>query len=279
MDQTKYKLIDAFFVWGLCLLLFGVAGSLLANLIGIWAYYICEIAAAGIVLIVAKRTGLKKHHFLTVGDCGFKHTIGSTLIWTGALLAVIPIFFFSHLLVPNFAVSSFRIYDYTSSHLAVIGFVLFASLSETLLFDGFLYQRVKGLNKPWLIALVLGIGYGFYHLDLYVLLPLILMGGAIGYIRLRSGGMLIPFIFRLLTVSISLAYTQISASSEALTGTEMGILQVVGFAMIFVGAAIPSSALGIRLIGDRKERSGFEDYMIVIIAVILIASGCGIASL
>lgn len=279
MDPKKYKLMDAFFVWGLCLLLFGVAGSLLSSLIGIWSYYICEVAAVGVVLVVAKRTRLKKQYLLAVGDRSFKYTLGSALLWTGATLAAIPIFFFSHLLVPNFAVSGFRIYDYTDSHLAVIGFVFLASLSETLLFDGFLYQRVKGLNKPWLIALVLGLGYGFYHLDLYVLLPLILVGIAISYIRVRCGGMLIPFVLRLISVSVSLAYTQISASSDVLTGVEMGILQVVGLAMIFMGAAIPSSALGVRLVDGWKARSGFEYYMIVIIAVVLIASGCGIASL
>lgn len=279
MDKNKYKLIDAFFVWGLCLLIFGVAGSLLSPLIGIWAYYICEIAAAGVVLVVAKRTGLKKDLLLAVGERSFKQTLGGALLWTGALLAVIPFFFFSHLLVPNFAVSSFRIYDHTSSHLAVIGFVLLASLCETLLFDGFLYQRVKGLGKKWLITLLLGVAYGLYHLDLYVLFPLILVGAAISYIRIHSDGLLLPFVLRLASVSFSLAYTQVSASAEALTGEAMGVLQVVGFAMIFVGAAVPSSALGVRLIGGWKARSGFENYMIVIIAIILIASGSGIASL
>lgn len=279
MDKTKYKLMDAFFVWALCLLIFGIAGSLLSKVIGIWAYYLCEAAALGVVLLVAKLTGLKKKQLLAIGECKLSVTSGAALIWAGALLAAIPFFLFSHLLVPNFAVTCFHVYDYTASHLAVAGFVLVAALSETLLFDGFLYQRVKGLSRGWLVALILGFAYGLYHLDLYVLLPLALVGIAIAYVRTKSNGLLLPFVLRLATVSLSLAYMQASDSAEALAGSAMGILQVVGFAMIFVGAAIPAGALGARILGGWKARSVFENYMIVIVAIVLIASGCGIASL
>ena len=70
-----------------------------------------------------------------------------------------------------------------------------------------------------------------------------------------------------------------SDSADVLTGISMGVLQVVGFAMIFLGAAIPSVVLGARLFGDWKNRSMFENCMVVAIAVVLIASGCGISSL
>lgn len=279
MDKTKYKLIDAFFVWGLCLLIFGIAGTLLSRLIGIWAFYLCEAAAVAVVLIVAHLTGLKRQKLLSLGAHKLSLTSGGALIWAGALLAAIPFFLFSHLLVPNFAVTCFHVYDYTSSHIAVAGFVLVAALSETLLFDGFLYQRVKALSKGWLTALVLGLAYGIYHLDLYVLFPLTLAGIAISYIRAHSGGLLLPFALRLVTVTLSLAYLQASDTAEALAGSAMGLLQVVGFTMIFVGAAIPAVALGVRVLGGWKARSSFENCMIVIIAIVLIASGCGIASL
>lgn len=279
MDKTKHKLIDAFFVWGLCLLISAIVGMFLSSVIGIWAFYLCQAAAVAVVLIVAKKTGLKKKQLLAMGEGGLSLVSGAALIWAGALLAAIPIFFFLHLLVPNFAVTCFHVYDYTKSHLAVAGFVLLAALSETLLFDGFLYQRVKGLERNWLIALVLGFAYGLYHLDLYVLLPLTFAGIAITYVRGCSRGLFIPFVLRLATITLSLAYMQVSDSAEALAGSTMGLLQVVGFAMIFIGAAVPAGALGARVIGAWKARSVFENYMIVIVSIVLIASGCGIASL
>lgn len=279
MDKIKYKLLDAFFVWGMCLLIFAIVGGLLSSVIGIWAYYLCEAAAIGVVLFVAHRTGLKKKQLFAMGEHGFLLTSGAALLWAGALLAAIPFFFFSHLLVPNFAVTCFHVYDYTASHLAVAGFVLLTALSETLLFDGFLYQRVKGLPSDWAVALILGIAYGLYRLDLYVLLPLVLAGTAITYIRAHSGGLLLPFVLRLVTATASYAYMQVSDSAELLAGSAMGILQVIGFAMIFVGAAIPAGALGARFMGSWRARSVFENMMIVIIAIVLIASGSGIASL
>lgn len=279
MDKTKYKLIDAFFVWGLCLLCFGIVGKLLSSVIGIWAYCLCELLAVGIVLAVSKRTGLKMQQLWAVGERTLAITSGSALVWAGALLAAIPIFLFLHLLVPNFAVTSFHIYDHTDSHIAVALFILVASVSETLLFDGFLYQRVRGLPHRWMVQLLLGVAYGLYHLDLYALLPLTLAGIAISYVRTHSKGMLLPFVLRLATVTLSLAYLQVSDSAEALAGSAMGLLQVVGFAMIFVGAALPAGALGTRLMGSWKANSIYEHYMIVIVAIILIASGCGIASL
>ncbi len=284
MDTAQYKLMDAFFVWGLCLLVFGIVGSLLSNLIGIWAYFLCEALSVGVVLLVGHRTGMKRTVLLRIGSGtgkrGLSITAGSALIWAGCLLAAIPFFLFSHLLVPNFAVTCFHVYQAAfSSHWTVMGLILLMALSETLLFDGFLYLRVKGLRREWLVWLLLGCAYGLYHLDLYVLFPLALAGMGISYVRSRSGGLLIPFILRLITVTAALAYMQVSDSADVLTGISMGVLQVVGFAMIFLGAAIPSVVLGARLFGDWKNRSMFENCMVVAIAVVLIASGCGISSL
>lgn len=279
MDKTKYKLIDAFFVWGLCLLIFGIAGTLLSSVIGIWAFYLCEVLAVGVVLIVAHKTGLKAKKYITPGESKLSLITGGALLWASALLAALPFFFFSHLLVPNFAVTCFHIYNYTTSHLAVAGFILVASLSETLLFDGFLYQRVKGLSNRWAVYLILGFAYGLYHLDLYALLPLALAGIAISFVRAYSGGLVLPFVLRAATVTVSLAYLQVSDSAEVLAGSAMGLLQVLGFAMIFIGAAVSAGALGARLIGGWKARTVFENCMIVIVSIVLIASGCGIASL
>lgn len=279
MDKNKYKLLDAFFVWGLCLLIFGIAGNLLSGTIGIWAYYLCELASVGVVLWVSHKTGLKKKLLFSMGEASLPLTAGAALIWAAALLISVPLFLFSHLLVPNFATVCFHIYDYTSSHWAVAGLILLTAVAETLLFDGFLYQRVKGLSVKWLVPVILGAAYGLYHLDLYVLLPLTLAGIAISYVRVRSDGVGLTFVLRLITVSVTLAYMQVSDSTDSLAGSSMGVLQVVGFTMILLGAAVPSLALGSNLLGDWKARNIFEKFMVVAISIVMIASGCGISTL
>ena len=183
--------------------------------------------------------------------------------------------------VPGFAVTTFHVYRITSSHLAVGGIILLSGISESILFDGFLFPRLRGLGKerPWLPYLLIGILSGFYHADLYILLPMGVLSAGIAYVRVKTGGIALPMILRVLTVLILTAYMQVSDAGEALLGTSMGGVQVLGFALIFVGAALPSVICGARLLGDFKDRSILEKGLVVAIPVVLIAAGCGISTI
>lgn len=278
--NNKLKLMDCLLVWGICFLLFGIVGEFLSGVIGIWAYYLCQIAAAAVVLTVSHRTGLAAKKLFTPGGQTMGLTTGSALVWVACLLAVIPCFLFSHILVPGFAATSFHIYEYTSSHVAVGGLIVVAGVSESLLFDGFLFLRLRGLGqvRPWLPYLLMGIFGGLYHGDLYILLPMAIFSAGIAYLRARTGGIVLPMILRTLTVLLATAYMQVSDAGEALMGSSMGLVQVLGFGLIFWGAALPALVCGARLLGDFKNRSLFEKTMVIAVAVVMIASGCGISA-
>lgn len=281
MNTNKLKLIDCLLLWGICFLLFALVGGLLSDVIGIWAYYLCQIGAMVATFIVAHRTGFVTRKLLAGGEQWTGNTVGGALIWVSCLLAVIPCFLFSHLLVPGFAVTTFHVYDYTSSHLAVAGLILLAGVSESILFDGFLFPRLRGLGKerPWLPYLLIGLLGGLYHADLYVLLPMAIVSVGIAYVRSRTGGIALPMILRTLTVLITTAYLQVSDAGEELLGTSMGVVQVMGFALIFMGAAFPAAICGARCLGDFKDRSLFEKCLVILISVVLIALGCGISTI
>ena len=281
MKTNHLKLIDCLTLWGICFLLFAVLGGLLAGALGVWAYYLCQVGALIATLIIAKRTGFAASKLLAGGTQSVGHTIGGTLVWVGCLLTVIPLFLLSHLLVPGFAVTTFHIYHHTSSHWAVAGLILLSGISESILFDGFLFPRLRGLGKerPWLPYLLISVLSGFYHADLYVLLPMGILSAGIAYVRQKTGGLSLPMILRILTVLILTAYMQVSDTGEALLGSSMGGVQVVGFALIFVGAALPSVICGARCLGDFKDRSFFEKCLVVAIPVVLIAAGCGISTI
>ena len=272
--------MDCLLVWGIGFLLFGILGAFLSDVIGIWAFYLCQIGSAAAVLTVAGKTGLTAKKLLTTGEQSMRESIGAALVWVGCLLAVIPLFLLSHLLVPGFAVTSFHVYHYTSSHVMVVGLIFLAAICECLLFDCFLYTRLRGIFKarPWLPIVILGVAGGLYHPDLYILLPMMIVSAGIVYVRSRTGGFLLPMILRLLTVLIALAYMQVSDAGEALLGSSMGLVQVIGFSLIFAGAAFPALICGARMLGHFKDRSLFEKCMVVAISVILIASGSGIST-
>ncbi len=280
MNTSKLKLMDALLVWGICFLLFGTVGSLLAGVIGIWSFCLCQIASAVTVFVLAGRTGLSAGKLLTPGGQSPRESAGGALIWVACLLAAIPFFLFSHLLVPGFATTTFHIYDYTDSTAAAIVSILLAGICESLLFDGFLFVRLKGISKahPLLPYLLLGILGGVYHGDLYLLLPMALLSVGIAYVRSRTGGFVLPMILRTLTVLVMTAYAQVSDAGEQLMGDSMGIVQVIGFGLIFFGAALPAAVCGARALGDLKDRSFFEKCMVIAVSVVLIASGCGIST-
>ncbi|MBQ7354640.1 MAG: CPBP family intramembrane metalloprotease [Clostridia bacterium] len=281
MNTNQLKLIDCLFLWGICFLLFAVAGGLLSGVIGIWAYYLCQIASLTATLIVARKTGFAAKKLLAVGDQSLSRTVGGALVWVGCILTAIPVFLFAHLLVPGFAVTTFHVYDYTDSHWAVAGIILLSGVAESILFDGFLYPRLRGLGKtrPWVPYLLIGVLGGLYHADLYVLIPMGILSAGIAYIRSKTGGIGLPMILRTLTVLITTAFMQVSDAGEELLGVSMGLVQVFGFGLVFAGAAIPAVICGAHFLGAFRGRSLFEKCLVVAIPIVLIAAGCGISAL
>lgn len=281
MNTNKLKLMDGLLVWGICFLLFGLVGDILSDFIGIWAFYLCQGLSVVPVLIVSLRTGLSISKLLAMGERKPQQIVGSTLVWGGCLLAVIPLFLFSHLLMPALAKTGLHIYSYTSSHLAVGGLVILAGVMESILLDGFLYTRLKGFSKTkaWIPYLLIGVLGGLYHPDLYILLPMAILSMGLYYVRAKSGGIFLPMLLRMFTILIALAYMQVSDSGEALMGSSMGLVQVIGFALIFLGAALPAVLGGARLLGDFRNRSAGEAGLVLAIALVLIATGCGVSSL
>lgn len=281
MNQNKLKLMDALLVWGICFLLFNVGSNLLSGVLGIGAYYLMQIVSGATVLFFARRTGFRLSKLLAGGKRSVREIFGSTLVWVGCLLVVIPLFLFSHLLVPALAETSFHVYDTTSSHLAVVGLILVAGMAECLLFDCFLYPRLQGMGAiyAWLPYLILGIMGGLYHPDLYILLPMGGMAVGFAYIRSKTHGFALPLILRCLTILMTLAFMQVSSASGELAGNSMGIVQVIGFSLIFWGASLPALFCGAGLLRQSKERSIVEITMLIAVSVVLIASGCGISTI
>lgn len=280
MNTNKLKLMDGLLVWGICFLLFGILGDLLSKVIGIGAFYLCQGLSVATVMTVAAKTGLPMKRLFAMGEKKSKQIVGATLIWVGCILIVIPLFLVSHLFTPALAKTGLHIWQYTSSYWAIGGLVLLAGFAESLLLDGFLYTRLKGLGKEraWLPYLLLGIMGGLYHPDLYILLPMAVISAGLAYVRSKVNGLALPMILRTLTILMALAYMQVSDAGDSLMGSSMGAVQVIGFALIFVGTAFPSIVCGARLMGDFKDRSLLEKGMVIVTSVILIALGCGIST-
>jgi hypothetical protein len=130
-----------------------------------------------------------------------------------------------------------------------------------------------------LMSLFIGLLAGIYNFDLYILLPSIVFEVAILKVRRSTSSLALPYVLHLFTTLILILLLQSASYSEKLLGTDMGGLQVTGMALIFVGAAIPVYLLGLLALGEYREKKFWEKTILFSLSVILLASGCGIASL
>ena len=84
---------------------------------------------------------------------------------------------------------------------------LLGPVVEELVFRGFLQTGLRRMfAKPWTAIIVTGFLFGLMH-SVQVALPIALMGCFFGYLRERSGGLLIPIAAHVLHNSLTVAVT------------------------------------------------------------------------
>ncbi|MGM9681473.1 MAG: lysostaphin resistance A-like protein [Eubacteriales bacterium] len=271
---------DGGIVFMLCLLQMGILGSLLIESIGVYVILICETLTLCITVGAAKLTRLKTSAYLKTARPDIRQICGASLLYAAALLAVIPLILFGHLLLPNFAVSGFHIANcrYYSIPLLLL-ILLVSAMSETLLFEGYLYSRFRYLPGAFTRVLLISGIFAVYHLEMNLLLPLFAVEIILLLIRQRTGSMLIPFVLHFLTGLLSLALMQAASPENALMGSEMGGLQVTGLALIFLGAAIPVLMIGNLLLPGKKKATPLLTVLLLSAALVLVALGCGVSGM
>lgn len=275
--DKQMRIADGAIVFMLCLLQMGLLGSLLLPGIGCWAILLCESLTLALTVFAARFTRLRSSAYLKFDRPKVGAICGSALLYAAAILAVIPVILFGHLLVPNFAASSFHILDYKASGWWMILLIpLFSSAAETLLFEGYLYSRFRYLERPMLRILLISLLFAVYHIELYLLIPLILVECAILLIRERTDSMLIPAALHYVTGLLSISLLQAS-DAETLLGAEMGSGQVTGLALIFLGAAIPVWLLGNLLLKGKRKATPILLMILLGVALALVAVGSGIS--
>ncbi len=279
MDKKKImpKLLDALTVYASSLIIAAAVGNFGYRILGIWAIYLSRFLVIAAVFAVAIKTHLKTRAFLKFNMPGAREFLGSGMVYGGALLLAFPLLLLVQIIVPDFAVTCFHITEAVKGHsfwyLHIILVIVITGISEAVLFDGYLYSRIKDLGTIIKVAALLGAGYALYQLDLYTLFSLFVVEFAIVYIRSRSGGMTIPISLHLLSAVLAFAVRDFANDTSELLGARMGAFSVIGMALIFVGAALPVTAIGMRLLGDFKGRPLYEKAILLFTAFIFIAVG------
>lgn len=275
--EIKLRVYDALTVYGIALIVAAIVGALGYRLFGIWAIYISYILTLAAVFAVSLKTRLKISGLLKFNIPSGREFLGSGLVYGGALLIAFPLILIVQIIAPNFAITCFHISDAVSGHsptfLHIILIIIITGISEAMLFEGYVYTRLRPMDNIIKIGLTVAALYALYQLDLYTLFSLLVMGFATVYVRSRSGGMTIPTALHLLNATLAYAVRDFATEKSELVGMRMGALQACGMSMIFAGAAIPVVLLGVGLLGDFKNKPLFLKLILLIAAMILIAAG------
>ena len=282
-NEKRLRALDALTAYGISLVLNVICTTLLYRSIGVYAFYLGYALAAATVIVIARITRLKSSAVFKFGRVSVKDTVASGLLLAGAFLVSFPMILLIQIILPDFAAAGFNVMSLVSKselkYLHVVLLVLLSSISESMLFDGYIYTIMAKTARLISVSALIGVSYALFRHDLYFLVPLFVTEAAIVYVRNRVRNSTLPLVMHMIINTVVIAFTDVAANADALFGDEMGLVNVIGMGMILIGAALPAIAIGMRLLGDLKGRPVFQKALLLMIALVLIASGYAVSRL
>ena len=281
-ELSKLKILDGMTAYVISLALFAVAYVWGTDYIGVWALYIAATLSIGAVVLLTKITGLKFSSVFRFVAPKKSEIVGCALTLAAAFMLSMPLILFSHLIAPSLAVTSFNIYsvvDEKGGTFVVILLVILLAVFENILFDGYIFSRFKGIKSTLARALAISFMASLLRLDIYALSTVFVMSLAAFAVRKASGSLSASFVIRLFEVSFVMAMTNVSATASELLGNSMGVVQVTGLSVIFLGIAIPAAAGAFGVFGKLKNNGKIIGFLSGVLSIVFIAMGCGISSL
>lgn len=279
-NLNKMKMLDALTAFVVSLVIFALAYGVLLNYIGAFALFGACVLSVVSVFLLMKMTGLKSKTVLRFSAPKKKETFGAALMLAATVMLCIPPILFSQILAPRLAATSFNIYSIvgSSSALAVL-VVIFLAVCENILFDGYIYSRLSSVSNVFACALFISLMAAIMRFDAYAFLGVLISSLAAFIVRRETSSLTLPLVIRLFSVSFITAISGLSANTSELVGEAMGVMQVIGLTLIFVGIAIPVIAFAFSLFGKLRENGRLVGFLTLVVSVILIAAGCGVSSL
>ena len=284
MDKhlKRIRIMDTMVLYLGCLILTLLLNTFLTPVIGVFARMISMAAVIALVLVSTKRTGQKFSAVFPVKEYKIRSALGTATVLSGTLLLAVPFVLLFHIIAPNFAVTGYHIVDLSPSgakYLWVCLLVLLTAAANTMLFDGYLHQGLKGIQNKIARFLLIPLLYAVFFGDLYVFLPLFIMEMGIRFVREQTQSIKLPFIMHLFSSSGAFALLQLSAKGSSFIGEAEGALNIIGMAMIFIGVAALLLWASLSLFDKKNVLTPFGKLMTVVLFIIFLAIGSGLTSL
>lgn len=196
--------------------------------IGLWGLAITELILLVMAIAAALICKQNLKEVFPMKLPKLREVLGVLVFWMGGILAALMASYIFMLFFPEeMAAVSGGLNDVVSSEGLLLG-ILIASvmpaICEEAVHRGFILHTFKGVKKPWVIVLSMGILFGVFHLDFYRFLPTAILGACITWVMLKTENMVMPALYHGINnlvpvlLSVVLQDTIASVTSETAEG-------------------------------------------------------------
>lgn len=193
--------------------------------IGLWGVAVTELILLAMAIAAALITKQSLKEVFPIKLPKLREIFGVLIFWVGGFLVammgtLIQMMFFPEEMT---AVNS-GLNNIMSSEGMLFG-ILIASvmpaICEEAVHRGFILHTFKGIKKPWVIVLCMGVIFGVFHLDPLRFVPTAILGACMTWVMLKTENMLMPALYHgtnnLVPVLVSFALQDAATSVSATT--------------------------------------------------------------
>lgn len=276
MERKKLKPWHGVVSFVVIMVLFVIVARPIQAKLGLFGVAITEL----ILLVLAIATALifkqNLKEVFPIKLPKIREVLGVLIFWMGgftaAMMATVAL---AQLFPEQMAVVSSDLNNVMSSEGLLFG-ILIASvmpaICEEAVHRGFILHTFKGVKKPWMIVLSMGIIFGVFHLDLYRFVPTAILGACITWAMLKTNNMVVAGLYHgvnnlvpvLLSVAMSdavvSAATTTADSTTATVAAELAqsgwlmALSSIGVYLMFGLIAFPLMLAGTALMKKKGEK-------------------------
>ncbi len=230
MEQKRLKPWHGIVAFIAIMVVFIVTGIPIQAKFGIFGVAITELMLLAMAIAAALIFKQNLKEVFPIKLPKLREVLGVLIFWLGGfLLAMIGIMIQTILFPQEMNAVTGDLNSMMSSEGMFLG-ILIASvmpaICEEAVHRGFILHTFKGIKKPWVIVLCMGIIFGIFHLSPFRFVQTAILGACMTWVMLKTENMLMPALYHgvnnLLPVLVSFALQDAMTSVSAATTTADG---------------------------------------------------------
>lgn len=193
--------------------------------LGLWGLAITELILLVMAIVAALICKQNLKEVFPIKLPKLREIFGVLIFWVGGILAaymatfIFSLFFLEEMVAVNSGLSNIMASE--GMLLGILIASVMPAICEEAVHRGFILHTFKGVKKPWVIVLSMGILFGVFHLDFYRFIPTAILGACLTWVMLKTENMLMPALYHgvnnLLPVLLSIGLQKAMTGAAATT--------------------------------------------------------------